>query len=53
MKIPSITPPGERGYTMPEIFVTTGWLSDHLSDLDVRVIDTDVPEPYADGHLPG
>ncbi len=38
---------------MPDIFVTTGWLAEHLSDADVRVIDTDLPEQYADGHIPG
>lgn len=53
MEIPAITPPDERGYTIPDIFVTTEWLSDHLSDADVRVIDTDLPEQYAEGHIPG
>ena len=53
MKLSAITPPGERGYAMPEIFVTTEWLSDHLSDADVRVVDTDLPEQYAEGHIPG
>ena len=53
MESPAITPPDERGYTMPDIFVTTEWLSDHLSDADVRVIDTDLPEQYAEGHIPG
>ena len=38
---------------MPDIFVTTEWLVDHLSDKDVRVIDTDVPKLYAEGHIPG
>lgn len=53
METPLITPPGERGYTMPEIFVTTEWLSDHLSDADVMVVDTDLPEEYEKGHIPG
>ncbi len=53
METSAITPPSERGYTMPGIFVTTEWLSDHLSDTDLRVIDTDVPERYAEGHIPG
>ena len=53
MEISAITPPSERGYTIPEIFVTTEWLSEHLADPDVRVIDTDVPEQYAEGHIPG
>jgi thiosulfate/3-mercaptopyruvate sulfurtransferase len=53
MEISAITPPDQRGYTMPDIFVTTEWLVDHLSDKDVRVIDTDVPKLYAEGHIPG
>ncbi|MDP6665917.1 MAG: rhodanese-like domain-containing protein [Dehalococcoidia bacterium] len=51
--MPPITPPGERGYTRSDIFVTTEWLADHLSDANVRVVDTDVPEEYANGHIPG
>ena len=53
MKIPNIKPPDERGYTMPGIFVTTEWLADHLTDPEVRIIDTDLPERYAEGHIPG
>lgn len=53
MNVPPITPPSERGYTQPEMFVTTEWLADHLSDANVRVIDTDLPEEYAEGHIPG
>jgi thiosulfate/3-mercaptopyruvate sulfurtransferase len=53
MEISAITPPDKRGYTMPDIFVTTEWLAEHLSDADVRVIDTDLPELYAEGHIAG
>ena len=53
METPAIKQPDKRGYTTPEIFVTTEWLADHLSDADVRVIDTDVPEQYVRGHIPG
>ena len=38
---------------MPEIFVTTEWLAEHISDTNVRVVDTDVPELYETGHIPG
>jgi thiosulfate/3-mercaptopyruvate sulfurtransferase len=38
---------------MPEIFVTTEWLSEHLSDTNIRVVDTDLPEEYEAGHIPG
>ncbi|MDA1280841.1 MAG: rhodanese-like domain-containing protein [Chloroflexi bacterium] len=53
MKLNSIVPPAERGYTMPEIFVTTDWLAEHISDPNVRVVDTDVPDDYRKGHIPG
>ena len=46
MDIPSIIPPNERGYTAPEVFVTTEWLAAHISDASLRVVDTDVPEKY-------
>ena len=53
MKDKPITSPTERGYTMPDIFVTTEWLAEHISDPNVRVVDTDVPEEYERGHIPG
>jgi thiosulfate/3-mercaptopyruvate sulfurtransferase len=53
MSIPSIIPPSERGYSIPNVFVTTDWLAEHISDPNVRVVDTDVPENYAEGHIPG
>jgi len=48
-----IIPPNQRGYTMPEVFVTTEWLSEHMSDPNVRIVDTDVPELYETGHILG
>ena len=53
MELSSILHPNDRGYTMPEIFVTTDWLSDHLSDANVRIVDTDLPEDYGKVHIPG
>ena len=53
MKDKTIISPTERGYTMPDIFVTTEWLAEHISDPNVRVVDTDVPEEYERGHIPG
>lgn len=38
---------------MPDIFVSTEWLAEHIGDANVRVIDTDVPGDYAEGHIPG
>jgi thiosulfate/3-mercaptopyruvate sulfurtransferase len=52
MAIPSIIPPRDRGYTIPEIFVTTDWLAEHIDDPNVRLVDTDVPEDYEQGHIP-
>ena len=46
MAIPSIIPPIDRGYTIPEIFVTTDWLAEHIDDPNVRLVDTDTPEQY-------
>jgi thiosulfate/3-mercaptopyruvate sulfurtransferase len=53
MSFISIIPPDQRGYTTPDIFVTTEWLADHISDPNVRVVDTDVPELYESGHISG
>jgi len=48
-----IIPPEKRGYADASIFVTTEWLAEHLDDPNVRVIDCDLPELYAKGHIPG
>ncbi len=53
MSIPSINPPEERGYAISDVFVTTEWLAEHISDSNVRVVDTDTPEEYVAGHIPG
>ena len=53
MSTNSITPPHQRGYTTPEIFATSEWLAEHISDANVRVVDTDLPEDYEAGHIPG
>ena len=47
-----IIPPDQRGYTMPEVFVTTEWLAEHMTDPNVRIVDTDIPELYETGHIP-
>lgn len=52
MAITTIIPPEDRGYTMPEIFVTTDWLAEHIDDQNVRLVDTDTPEQYELGHIP-
>jgi thiosulfate/3-mercaptopyruvate sulfurtransferase len=53
MSIPAITHPDERGYSIPDVFVTTEWLAEHSSDANLRVVDADIPEDYAKGHIPG
>ncbi len=48
-----IVPPERRGYAIPEIFATTDWLSEHLDDRNVALVDTDDPAVYTAGHIPG
>ena len=46
-------PVRERGYPNPELLAETGWLADHLSHADVRVVDARSDKEYAQGHIPG
>ena len=41
-------------YAHPEMLVTTDWLTDHLDDPGVRVIEVEAmgPSPYPVGHIP-
>ena len=48
-----ILPPDERGYADSSILVTADWLSEHLGDGNVVVVDTDDPSEYSAGHIPG
>ena len=43
----------EAGYAFPEFLAETGWLTEHLSDDNIRVVDTDVAAAYHRGHIPG
>ena len=45
--------PNDRGYTNPELFVTTDWLEDNLNNPNLQVIDVDSMEDYKIGHIPG
>ncbi len=49
----NIPDPEQRGYTHPELLVTTDWLADHLDDPNVVVVDQDLPDAYARAHIPG
>ena len=48
-----ILPPDERGYADSSILVTAEWLTEHIDDENVVVVDTDDPSEYAKGHIPG
>jgi thiosulfate/3-mercaptopyruvate sulfurtransferase len=42
---------GQTGYARPELLVDTAWLSQHLDDPAVRIVDLR-PRGYAEGHVP-
>ena len=43
-----------RGYANPDKLVSTAWVADHLTDSDVRVIESNEdPLLYPSGHIPG
>ncbi len=42
------------GYGNPQLLVGTQWLTQHLNDRDLRIIDMrNSPDEYAAGHIPG
>jgi len=44
----------ERGYSNPEVLVSTDWVADHLDDTDIRIIESNEdPLLYSSGHIPG
>ena len=44
----------QRGYTHPDVLVSTEWVAAHLDDPDVRVIESNEdPLLYPSGHVPG
>lgn len=43
-----------RGYVKPEVLVSTDWVAEHLSDPNVRIIESNEdPLLYPSGHVPG
>jgi thiosulfate/3-mercaptopyruvate sulfurtransferase len=43
-----------RGYAHPEVLVSTDWVAEHLSDPNVRIIESNEDTLlYASGHIPG
>jgi len=51
---PETTPIEERGYTQPNVLVSTEWVEQHLDDSNVRLIECDEDLLlYEVGHIPG
>jgi thiosulfate/3-mercaptopyruvate sulfurtransferase len=43
-----------RGYIHPEVLVSTDWVAEHLTDPQVRIVESNEdPLLYATGHVPG
>jgi len=43
-----------RGYVYPEALVSTQWVADHLSDPNIRIVESDEdPLLFASGHISG
>jgi thiosulfate/3-mercaptopyruvate sulfurtransferase len=43
-----------KGYTHPEVLVTTDWVAQHKDDANVRLVEVNVDHSlYDQGHLPG
>ena len=43
-----------RGYTHPEVLVSTDWVAQHLNDPSVRLIESNEDTMlYSSGHIPG
>ncbi len=52
--VPAVTPIEERGYAQPEVLVSTDWVSQHLDDPKVRLIESNEDLLlYDTGHIPG
>jgi thiosulfate/3-mercaptopyruvate sulfurtransferase len=44
----------DRGYTRPDVLVSTEWVADHLDDPAVRIVESNEdPLVYPSGHIPG
>jgi thiosulfate/3-mercaptopyruvate sulfurtransferase len=48
------SPIEQRGYTRPDVLVSTDWVEQHLEDPNVRIIESNEDTLlYSSGHLPG
>lgn len=44
----------DRGYSNPEVLVSTQWVAEHLEDADIRIVESNEdPLVYPSGHIPG
>ncbi len=43
----------QRGYTNPELLVSTDWLAGHLDDPGIRIVDCNVPGSFEKAHISG
>jgi thiosulfate/3-mercaptopyruvate sulfurtransferase len=52
--VAAVTPIEERGYAHPDVLVSTDWVSKHLKDPKVRLVETNEDVLlYETGHIPG
>jgi thiosulfate/3-mercaptopyruvate sulfurtransferase len=51
---PPVTPIDSRGYTHPEVLVSTDWVAERLEDPGIRIVESDEDLLlYEIGHIPG
>lgn len=44
----------DRGYTTPDVLVSTDWVAEHLKDPNIRIIESNEDQLlYPSGHIPG
>lgn len=48
-----ILAPDQRGYADASILVTTDWLAERIDSPGIQIVDTDAPDLFAAGHIPG
>ena len=55
MTVPISSPAiAQRGYVRPEVLVSTDWVAEHLTDTNVRIVESNEdPLLYPSGHVPG
>lgn len=52
--LPAVLPIESRGYTRPEVLVSTEWVAQHLNDPAVRLVESNEDLLlYETGHIPG